>query len=117
VGGKDRWFSGSRAASVGFRVQGSGSRRRRGSPRRSTIASRAYGTRASSRVREAPGTDMIQPKLWAAPPVTWTTARTGDACTASTARRIAGSIACARAKDGRLRDMRGTQIKCCACAR
>ena len=56
------------------------------------MLSRAYGTYASMRVLDAPGTAMTQPMLCAPPPVTFKTARKGLAWTASTAARSVGSI-------------------------
>ena len=61
-------------------------------PSVSTMDSRAYGTRASRSVRDAPGTAITHPRDCAAPPVTCSTARIGEACTASSATRSAGSI-------------------------
>ena len=46
-------------------------------PRQSIMLSRAYGTYASMRVLDAPGTAITQPMLCAPPPVTFKTARKG----------------------------------------
>eukprot|EP00982_Pelagococcus_subviridis_P013960 31296-Pelagococcus_subviridis.AAC.4 len=84
---------------------------RRGSvpPSASIVASRPYGTRASRSVRDAPGTAATHPRDCAAPPVTWRTARTGEAWTASTAARSAGSMtAPARERDARASTVAGT---------